>query len=71
MSPAVLLALELGLKYGMPLAVGIFEKWSKDEPDNATPKEWLDLLTSPSLTKSYDQYIRDARAKLNTTAPAV
>lgn len=63
MSPAVLIALELGAKYGLPLAISIFEKWTKDEPENPTPKEWLDLLTSPSLTKSYDQYIREARAK--------
>ena len=45
-------------QYGLPLVVGIIEKWQKEDPTNPSPAEWLALFDKhPTLTKTYDQII--------------
>jgi hypothetical protein len=68
MPPALIIA-NLIVTHGIPLATAIVEKWSKDEPANPTPAEWLALLKSPSLTLTYDQQMA-AAAKRNSAAAA-
>ncbi len=61
--PAALIIAQLVATHGIPLATALIEKWSKDEPDNPEPKEWLDLLKAPSLTWTYDQHIAAAQLR--------
>lgn len=58
--PAALIIAQIVAQHGIPLAISIVEKWSRDEPGNPAPKEWLDLLKAHSLTRTYDEQIRAA-----------
>ena len=60
-------AIATALQYGLPLAIKLVEKWSTEQPENPEPKEWLDLLKHPSLTRNYDQWKADAAAKRAAT----
>ncbi len=51
------------IQYGIPLTTKLIEKWSRDEPTNPEPKEWLELLKHPSLTMTYDEAKAAAKAK--------
>jgi len=62
MSPAIIIGTLLAQK-AVPLAIEWVEQWSKSEPNNPEPKEWLAFLKRPSLYKTYDQQIADAAAR--------
>jgi hypothetical protein len=62
MSPALIIAQLIG-NVGLPLAISIIEKWSRDEPTNPSPREWLDLLNAPSLRLTYAEQIKAAEAR--------
>ena len=62
--PAALIIAQLVATHGIPLATALIEKWSKDEPDNPDPAEWLAILKSSSLTLTYDQQIEAAAKRL-------
>ena len=63
--PAALIIAELVAQHGIPLAISIIEKWSKDEPDNPEPAEWLAILNSHSLKLTYDEQIEAAEKRAN------
>lgn len=65
MPPALIIA-QLVTTHGLPLAISLVEKWSKDEPDNPTPAEYLALLQRHSLTRTYDQQIQAAEGRANS-----
>ncbi len=48
---------QLIAQYGLPLVVGLVERWSKEDPTNPVPKEWLEFLKSPTLSLTYDQFM--------------
>lgn len=62
--PAALIIAQLVATHGIPLATALIQKWTKDEPDNPEPKEWLEILTRPSLVLSYDAQIEAAAKRL-------
>lgn len=58
MPPALIIA-QFAIQYGLPLATSLIEKWTKDEPDNPSAKEWLELIKKhPSATQTYDDWIK-------------
>lgn len=63
--PHALIIAQLIGNVGLPLAISIIEKWSKDEPGNPSPREWLDLLNAPSLKLTYEQQIAAAEIRKN------
>jgi hypothetical protein len=50
---------QLIAQYGLPLVVGLVERWSKEDPTNPTATDWLQFLKSPTLTQSYDEFMRN------------
>lgn len=54
---AVVIA-SLVAQYSIPFAVQMIERWSKEDPTNPTPAEWLAFLSHPSLTLTYDEQMR-------------
>ena len=48
---------QLIAQYGLPLVVGLVERWSKEDPTNPTAADWLAFLKSPTLTLTYDQFM--------------
>jgi len=59
--PAALIIAQLVAQYGIPFATSLVERWSKDEPDNPSAAEWLALLKSHSLTRTYAEQIQAAK----------
>lgn len=49
---------QLIAQYGLPLVVGLVERWAKENPGNPTAADWLAFLKSPTLTQSYDEFMR-------------
>lgn len=58
--PLAPLIIQLVATHGLPLAIGLIEKWTKDEPTNPTPAEWLAILKAHSLTRTYDEQVKAA-----------
>lgn len=60
LAPIILQALAT---QGLPLVISIVERWTKEEPANPVPADYLALLKAHSLTRTYDEQIQAAESR--------